>query len=198
MTTAREEILKKIRQTSRTGVELPSLNGPWIQFPEPVQAFADTLKFVGGKAVLLNSRSELITSIQEQEVYQSAREVVSGIQDLKGNIPFGEISDPHHLERVDVGIFEGAFGVAENAAVWLVDKTIRHRAILFIVQHLFLVIRERDLVHNMHQAYERLSFNERNFGVFISGPSKTADIEQSLVIGAHGPRSMTVFVIRHD
>jgi L-lactate dehydrogenase complex protein LldG len=47
----------------------------------------------------------------------------------------------------------------------------------------------------MHQAYERLQGREYNFGVFIAGPSKTADIEQSLVLGAHGARTMTVFLV---
>ena len=69
-----------------------------------------------------------------------------------------------------------------------------HNAIFFIAQHLALVISASNIVHNMHEAYERLSFDSPGFGAFISGPSKTADIEQSLVVGAHGPRSLTVFV----
>jgi L-lactate dehydrogenase complex protein LldG len=57
------------------------------------------------------------------------------------------------------------------------------------------VIPAAEILDNMHQAYERLAFDKPGFGAFISGPSKTADIEQSLVIGAHGPRSLTVFCI---
>jgi L-lactate dehydrogenase complex protein LldG len=44
----------------------------------------------------------------------------------------------------------------------------------------------------MHAAYEELGKVKSSFGLFLSGPSKTADIEQSLVIGAHGARSLTV------
>ncbi|HEX4149284.1 MAG TPA: LUD domain-containing protein, partial [Pirellulales bacterium] len=72
---------------------------------------------------------------------------------------------------------------------------LKHRALYFIVQHLTIVLPADQLVDNMHQAYARLSFPGVGFGMFLSGPSKTADIEQSLVIGAHGPRSMNVFLV---
>jgi L-lactate dehydrogenase complex protein LldG len=99
------------------------------------------------------------------------------------------------LEDVDMAIAPGEFAVAENGAVWVTDRQVRQRAIFFIPQHLALVVPREQLVHNMHEAYGRLAFGEAGFGAFISGPSKTADIEQSLVIGAHGPRSLTVMLI---
>ncbi len=89
----------------------------------------------------------------------------------------------------------GEFGVAENGAIWVTDADVKHRAIYFIVQHLALILPTDQIVHNMHQAYERATVGSSSLGVFISGPSKTADIEQSLVIGAHGPRSLTVFCV---
>ena len=50
----------------------------------------------------------------------------------------------------------------------------------------------------MQHAYERIGSSNPNFGTFIAGPSKTADIEQSLVLGAHGPKTLTVFLLRND
>jgi L-lactate dehydrogenase complex protein LldG len=56
-----------------------------------------------------------------------------------------------------------------------------------------LVLDKNTIVANMQQAYAKLE-NAGSYGVFIAGPSKTADIEQSLVIGAHGARSMMVLI----
>ena len=109
------------------------------------------------------------------------------------NVDWPAVADPHQLEPVEFAISAGQFGVAENGAIWLTDRGVPHRAIFFIVQHLALVISAESIVDNMHQAYQRIAFPGAEFGVFIAGPSKTADIEQSLVLGAHGPRSLTVF-----
>jgi len=67
----------------------------------------------------------------------------------------------------------------------------------FICQHLAVLLHKNDIVQTMHEAYATIGNNAYGFGLFIAGPSKTADIEQSLVLGAHGPKTMTVFVINH-
>ena len=69
-----------------------------------------------------------------------------------------------------------------------------HRAAPFLTEHLVVILERERIVRNMHNAYEQISIDEEGFGIFIAGPSKTADIEQSLVIGAHGPKRHTVLI----
>ena len=71
-----------------------------------------------------------------------------------------------------------------------------HRIIPYISQHLAVVVYESLIVSTMHEAYTKIADEVYGFGGFIGGPSKTADIEQALVLGAHGPLSMTVYLIK--
>ena len=193
---SRDEILSAIRRHLPEAAPLPELTGPWIQYADPIAQFASVLEMIGGRCVRVANVEAINAELDAIPVYAAAKQTVSTIAGVgTSTVDLNAIDDPHALEDVDFAILPGEFGVAENAAVWVNDKSVKHRVIYFLCQHLSLVIRAEEMLHNMHQAYERLTFEGPGFGVFIAGPSKTADIEQSLVIGAHGPRSMTVFVV---
>ncbi|WP_111672616.1 LutC/YkgG family protein [Algoriphagus litoralis] len=103
--------------------------------------------------------------------------------------------DPHELEDLGLAILEGQLGVAENGAIWMEDSNLGLRALPFITEHLAIVLDRNKLVETMHQGYDLIGNASSGFGLFIAGPSKTADIEQSLVIGAHGAKSLRVVLI---
>ena len=194
--TARRTILDSVRRHHFGSLELPSLDGPWITYEDRKSQFACVLEGVGGRAVFVASYEEAHRELESISTYQDARRICTQVAGVgTGNVDLDAIDDPHELADVDFAVIVGEIAVAENAAVWVTDAGMKHRVLPFITQHLAIVVAEEDLVDNMHEAYDRLSFTDRSFGAFISGPSKTADIEQSLVIGAHGPRSLTVFVI---
>jgi L-lactate dehydrogenase complex protein LldG len=193
--TGREEMLKTIRAQTVPASELPDLAGDWIRYDDCFAQFQKMLEFVGGRAVRVKGPGEIRSHLEGLPTFVAARQIVSGVVGVEGNIDLNGIEDPHQLETVDWAILPGEFAVAENGAVWLTDQGVKQRAIYFIVQHLALVIPAGQIVNNMHEAYARITVGLSSLGVFISGPSKTADIEQSLVIGAHGPRSMTVFCL---
>jgi L-lactate dehydrogenase complex protein LldG len=103
--------------------------------------------------------------------------------------------DPHLFQDIELAIIKAHFAVAENGAVWLTEEVMGHRIIPYICQHLAVVIDAETIVPSLHEAYEIIGAGEYGFGGFIGGPSKTADIEQALVLGAHGPLTMTVFIM---
>jgi L-lactate dehydrogenase complex protein LldG len=193
---ARQDILNAIRACRLELTELPSLDQSWIVYDDPQKQFAETLTAVGGHCVFAATAEEINHRLAEIVPWQTAKKrlvLAPGV--AGGNLDLAAIDDPHQLQGLDFVILPGEFAVAENAAIWITDAELKHRVAPFLTQHLALVVRAGDILHNLHQAYLRISFSTPQFGVFISGPSKTADIEQSLVIGAHGPRSLTVFVV---
>jgi L-lactate dehydrogenase complex protein LldG len=170
--------------------------------------FIAVLESIGGAAYVVSGFARVATILHEQ--FAGAGRVISGCPELAsfaGTVDGNE--DPHALEDVDLTILPAHFGVAENGACWITETQMLHRALPFITQHLALVIRRRDIVADMHEAYDRIAGLEAagnagdgaaaaasyGFATFIAGPSKTADIEQSLVLGAHGPMSLIVFLL---
>ncbi len=191
---SREQILSQIK------INQPDYQELNVQFKfESVyenlyEKFAEILSFVGGQALEVNSYEEIKIDIREH--YHNVTNIATTIDELSELADFSlNISDPHDLEMLNLAIIKGDFAVAENAAIWVSEKQLPHRALPMITQYLAIVIYKSDILTNMHRAYERVKVNETGFGTFISGPSKTADIEQSLVIGAHGARGLVVYVM---
>ncbi len=104
--------------------------------------------------------------------------------------------DPHTYADVELAVIKAHFAVAENGAVWLTEEVMGQRIIPYICQHLAVIVSAESIVPTLHEAYEQIGMGDYGFGGFIGGPSKTADIEQALVLGAHGPLTMTVFIIK--
>ncbi len=203
---SKSEILKAVRQHLVEAVELPSLDQSWIEYPDAIAQFSAVLSGVGGRCVLADNIESAVKELNQIPEYAQARKTVSLVEGIgNSTFDFEAVDDPHDLEDVDFAVLPGHFAVAENAAVWVTDQGVKHRVIYFLPQHLALVVSADQVLHNMHQAYDRLNtapdaappFEQAGFGTFISGPSKTADIEQSLVIGAHGARSLTVILLQN-
>lgn len=190
---ARDEILGRVRQQMRDDAPLPALDVPGIRFDDPEQKFAEVLKSVGGETLHLQPGADVAAELRQSDWLTGQAQILSAVPELPlGNVEESAIEDPHQLAPIDVAIVRGALAVAENGAVWVPGRNVRERALCFLAQRLILIVPRAALVHNMHEAYAQLNFADHTYGVFISGPSKTADIEQSLVIGAHGPRAHLV------
>jgi L-lactate dehydrogenase complex protein LldG len=198
---SRAAILADIRRQLPVDAPLPALDGPWIQYSNPLAQFVEVLASVGGKGLVVEGETALSAEVNRIATSNNAQRIFSAVPAVPGNVAWESIDDPQDVADVDLAIASGELAVAENAAVWVTDQSLPQRSAYFLAQHLVLVVPRERLVHNMHEAYAWLAeqtggraFPDPLFGAFLSGPSKTADIEQSLVIGAHGARSLHVLL----
>lgn len=190
---SRDKILSAIKNNQPAAAAIAAIDFSSDQNEDLQSKFIRVLESIGGKGFLVNSYDE-IQRILTEDFDQSLRKISVGRSwpGLAEN--FSSAGDPHQLENVELAIIEAHFAVAENGAVWITDDQMGLRALPFICQHLAVVVPAQNVVATMHDAYEFIGNREYSFATFIAGPSKTADIEQSLVLGAHGPMSMRVFL----
>lgn len=191
---SKETILKAIRTDNVVkNVDLPEYENFGIKFNNKFDQFSTMLKSVGGDA--LNSSTQELDNVI-RGLYPEEKNIYSNVEGCTlGNFDANGQDDVHDLKDIDLAIVKGEFAVAENGAIWMKNFENRHRALYFIAQNIVIVIKKSEILNNMHEAYEKIDFEKSGYGVFISGPSKTADIEQSLVIGAHGPKSGYVIFV---
>ena len=134
-----------------------------------------------------------------RRAYPDAKIIASNLQGVTAQLNPDTVDEAQELAAADVGVIQGDFGVAENACVWI-PQTMKEKAICFASEFLVILLDKKNIVNNMHEAYGRIEaskdyFQQYKFGTFISGPSKTADIESALVYGAQAARGVTIVLV---
>ena len=193
-TSAREAILRAVRSARLSPVPAPDVAAAVRAYRQPpgdlATRFASAAQSAGARVMegTIDCAPRLVS-----EAAPGARRVLSTTQRISGTIDVPE--DPHLLADLDLLVCASELGVAENGAVWLPASRAGIRAALFLATSVVVLLDRDAIVDSLHNAYERLDIRAESFGAFIAGPSKTADIEQALVIGAHGPKQLTVILI---
>ena len=188
----KEELLNKLRRNVVRQFDMPSKPVDGIVYSDVTNQFVEMSKTVGAKVLEVKSSDDLNSVIRE--AYPNAKIFASSINGIEADLNPDTIASAADLNGTDVGIIQGELGVAENGCVWI-PQTMKERAVCFISEELVILLDKDNIVSNMHEAYKRLEMNNYGYGVFISGPSKTADIEQALVMGAQAARGVTVILI---
>jgi len=193
---SRDTILQRVGERQGDFVRLPDLPSPGTAAPdELLRRFTTVLEQVGGRWTQRSDGENLATIIRSH--YPDAERIVSTVDEApQSTVEISSDTTPSDLVQVQLAVIRGRIGVAENAAIWIDDMQLPHRAVPFVAEHCVLLLSSDDLVMDMHAAYAALAGRRYGWGVFVSGPSKTADIEQSLVIGAQGPRTLLVVIGR--
>lgn len=191
---SREKILSNIKKNQPAIAPLPGLEIFRSTQVERIEHFKTILISIGGAVIDVNDYLQIQDYLLKHFASSRIVSTIPALTDKTGVADFNE--SPQLLANVNLAILPGQFAVAENGAVWITDNEMGDRALPYITEHLALVVRTETILSTMHDAYERIGSSNYNLGTFIAGPSKTADIEQSLVLGAHGAKSLTVFLMK--
>ena len=193
--TTREKILEAVLKNQPSTTALPDISMFKGDNNDLVKKYMDVFKTIGGTAFLVDDIQAVKTLIKEN--FDTAKRTVTTLTELSENFELiSATADPHTYDDVELAIIKAHFSVAENGAVWLTEEVMGQRIIPYICQHLAVIVNADSILPTLHEAYEKIGAGEYGFGGFIGGPSKTADIEQALVLGAHGPLTMTVFIMK--
>ena len=190
----KEDILSRYRANIKQQFDMPSLDDiKGITYPDPLVQFILISEGDGGKVVELEPGKDINDLIRE--LYPEAKEIASNLPEITiATRNPDTIGSPQALNNTDVGVIRGMFGVAENGCIWIPQQMVE-KAVCFISENLVILLKKSEIVNNMHEAYKRIEFNDYGYGTFISGPSKTADIAQVLVMGAQAARSATIVLM---
>jgi len=193
---SRENILQRLRQNTREVYDRPDLSTlkPTV-FADPVAEFMTKTTTTAGARLLEMKAGQSLNDFVRR-AYPDAKIITSNLPGVEAQLNPDTVDEAQALAKADVGVVAGTIGVAENACIWI-PQTMKERAVCFASEQLVIILHRKDIVSNMHEAYARIAasdeyFTTYKFGTFISGPSKTADIESALVYGAQAARGVTV------
>lgn len=190
---ARKSILESIRQHKPESTDIPDIPDFESPMSNIVFGFGEVAAASGSKVVHIDDRSQLHAVIASN--FPEAGSIFSLFDEIPSTFQLNESAAPIDHQGIDLAIIPAELGVAENGAVWVSTQSVHPRILPFICEHLVVLLEKSSIRSNMHEAYKEINLKNIGFGVFIAGPSKTADIEQSLVIGAQGARSHTICLI---
>ncbi|MEO5998639.1 MAG: LUD domain-containing protein [Chitinophagaceae bacterium] len=190
----REKILEAVLKNQPPAKPLPDISFLKGNEQDPVEKFKQVFAGIGGKVFTVDSLEAIKDLVRAN--FDTSKRLITTLPELTGVAELLSPGvDPHSFDDVELALIQASFSVGENGAVWFNETLMGQRIVPYICQHLAAVIYASTIVSTMHEAYEKIGSDQYGFGSFIGGPSKTADIEQALVMGAHGPITMTVFVV---
>jgi len=206
--TAREKILKKVRDALIEKTEPPypiidQESSVYRELTEPLDvAFAEELVRIGGKFVYCESEDEFISVLQSFIVEKDWG--VLFCQDPKlhhllksGGIPY--VSHTDHILDARIGLTRCEYLIARLGSVMVSSRLSPGRKITVYPEIHVVLGFTSQLVPDLEQALTDLKKKYRgdfpSMVSLVSGPSRTADIEKTLVMGAHGPKELFVFLI---
>jgi L-lactate dehydrogenase complex protein LldG len=187
---SRDDILARVRKNQPPPQPLPAVPAFDAMGGTLPEAFKAAVLRMGGKLAGAPADGDLDALVRR--LFPDAKVICSATPEVKGNRPLESVLGPAELSNVDVGVVRAVYGVAETGSLWLTEKEFKVNTLGFLAQHLVVLLDPARILENMHHAYRERAQFDTGYGVFMTGPSATADIEGVLIHGAQGIRTLTV------
>ncbi|MGM0621797.1 MAG: LutC/YkgG family protein [Bacteroidota bacterium] len=203
MKSARQEILEKLKKTTVRIPEMPDFESPVFheQDGTPELVFKKNLMAVNGNVSIFESEQELFRQLKGVLATQNQEKICCAEPEIqtKLNKSGVQISGCSEIpDNIEISITGCEFLVAQTGSV-LVSSAQKggRKVFIFPPQH-FVVASKKQIVNSLGEAYSAISEKYGNDLpsqlLLITGPSRTADIEKTLTLGAHGPKGLHVFL----
>jgi L-lactate dehydrogenase complex protein LldG len=206
MESARKNILARLKaaqeKRGEIGERLPDFTSPvYLNLnPDLSLEFKTNLELIGGKVVFCKSQSEVADSIKvicDEKNQSQIFCVDTDLQNLlKGKIDVN--SDEKQFNELNIGLTRCEFLVAHLGSVLISSAQISGRRLNVFPETHIVVAHQSQLTDYLDRALEKLQEKYKNelpsLISNITGPSRTADIEKTLVMGMHGPKSLIVII----
>jgi len=207
---AREQILQKIRNGLRKAefkkIDNENLSSQAIYHtPDKalIDIFEDELTKINGEFILCNNNAELVQKLKEIHAERNLAVCYSPDSNYleiikETGIPF--IEEFVNEDRIKSGISTCEFLVARFGSVMVSSALAGARRIFSFPEIHIVIAKEDQLVLEIEEALDGISTkygdNLPSQITNITGPSRTADIEKTLILGAHGPKQLIVMVLK--
>ncbi|MBV8485393.1 MAG: LUD domain-containing protein [Verrucomicrobia bacterium] len=185
----REYILANVRKNQPANHELPGVPRFHRQPELLVSEFERSLKYMAGE-FLASPPSDFAAYLREN--FPNAKTICSAVPEYAGNRKPEDYRNWADAADIDVTIVRSPLGVAETGSVLLTENQLRVNTIGFLAHDIVILLDPKDIVENIHDAYEHRAFRESKYAVLMTGPSGSADIGGKTVHPAQGVMTLTV------
>jgi len=189
----RDDILARVRKNQPAPQPMPSVPTFDAMAGTLLEDFKAAVARMGGKLADAPADGDLDALVRR--LFPDAKVICSATPEVEGNRPLDSVQSPAELSNVDVAIVRARYGVAETGSLWLTEKEFKVNTLGFLAQHLVVLLDPARILENLHHAYRERAQFDAGYGVFMTGPSATADIEGVLIHGAQGIRTLTVVLV---
>lgn len=202
MKSARQEILDKLKSAVKNPPEKPDFDSPiYHSVDNPlVETFKNNLENVNGSVYVFSTEQLLFEKLASFLSTYKPKDICCIEDELQSNLKKNKIEFTEKISKlIEVGITGCEYLIAHTGSV-MVSSAQKGSRQIFIYPPVHIVIAsKKQMVNYLDSAYskiqEKYEDNLPSQITLITGPSRTADIEKTLILGAHGPRELHVFLL---